>query len=201
MLPEADGASLVLPLVYDSIHNVTQLAERRDPAAGTMGGLGPVAHSASVMLKRFSECGPMMGLQPNECSIYPSVRYLLANLTLPNEPAVAVAAAAVNPVELQQQPNQMVPMGLGSGPAMANMGPGTPINQMAMQSGPMSMGVGVGGVLPQQQQTQGQVTMPIHSPYGQAPMSANPMTPVMSGMPLGPGSMGGQAGPAGNMQM
>lgn len=196
MLPEAEGASLVLPLVYDSINNITQLAERRDQAAGNLGGLGPVAHTASMMLKRFADCSQMMGLQPGECSIFPSVRYLLANLTLPNEPP---ALTAVNPVELQQhqQPNQMVPMGLGSGPGMANMGPGTPINPMQMQAGPMSMGGG--GVLPQQVQAQGQVTMPIHSPYGQAPMSANPMTPVMS-MPLGPASMGGQPGP-GNMQM
>lgn len=184
----------MLPLVYDSINNVTQLAERRDQSAGAMGGLGPVAHTASMMLKRFSECGHMMGLQPGECSIYPSVRYLLANLTLPNEPPAMAANNTADLQQQQQQPNQMVPMGLGSGPGMANMGPGTPINQMAMQSGPMSMG---GGVLPQQ--AQGQVTMPIHSPYGQAPMSANPMTPVMS-MPLGPGSMGGQPGP-GNMQM
>jgi mediator of RNA polymerase II transcription subunit 14 len=202
MLPEAEGASLVLPLVYDSINNVTQLAERRDPAAGNMGGLGPVTNTASVMLKRFGECSHMMGLQPGECSIYLAVRYLLANLTLPNEPP-AMAVGAGNPVELQQQqqqqqqPNQMVPMGLGSGPGMANMGPGTPINPMQMQAGPMSMG----GGLPQQVQTQGQVSMPIHSPYGQAPMSANPMTPVM-GMPINNtiGPAMGQGGP-GNMQM
>lgn len=195
MLPEAEGASLVLPLVYDSINNVTQLAERRDTAAGNMGGLGPVAHTASMMLKRFSECSHMMGVQPGECSIYLAVRYILANLPLPNEPP-AMAVGAGNAVEMQQQqPNQMVPMGLGSGPGMANMGPGTPINPMQMQGGPMSMGGG--GVLP----AQGQVSMPIHSPmtpYGQAPMSANPMTPVMS-MPIGPSSMG-QPG-QGNMQM
>ena len=197
MLPEAEGASLVLPLVYDSINNVTQLAERRDQT-GNIGGLGPVTNTASVMLKRFGECSHMMGLQPGECSIYLAVRYLLANLTLPNEPPV-MAVGTGNAVELQQQqqPNQMVPMGLGSCPGMANMGPGTPINPMQMQAGPMSMG----GGLPQQVQTQGQVSMPIHSPYGQAPMSANPMTPVM-GMPinntLGPAM--GQGGP-GNMQM
>ena len=195
MLPEADGASLVLPLVYDSVNNATQLAERRDAAGG--GSLGPVAHTASMMLKRFSECSHMMGVQPGECSIYLAVRYILANLTLPNEPP-AMSGNAVE-MQQQQQPNQMVPMGLGSGPGMANMGPGTPINAMQMQAGPM-MG---GGVLPQQVQPQGQVTMPIHSPmtpYGQAPMSANPMTPVMS-MPInntiGPGNMG----QPGNMQM
>lgn len=197
MLPEAEGASLVLPLVYDSINNVTQLAERRDAAAGNMGGLGPVAHTASMMLKRFGECSHMMGLQPGECSIYLAVRYLLANLTLPNEPPAMAVGPGNNGVELQQQPNQMVPMGLGSGPGMANMGPGTPINPMQMQAGPMSMG----GGLPQQVQTQGQVSMPIHSPYGQAPMSANPMTPVMS-MPINNtiGPTMGQGG-TGNMQM
>ena len=48
MLPEADGASLVLPLVYDSVNNATQLAlERRDAAGG--GSLGPVAHTVSLL--------------------------------------------------------------------------------------------------------------------------------------------------------
>lgn len=197
-MSEVDGASLVLPLVYDFNSNVTQLAERRDPAAGSTGGLGPLAHTASIMLKRFAECSHMMGLQQGECSIFPAVRELLTNLTLPNEPP-PVMSVGVN------QPN-MVPMGLGSGSGMAgaNMvaGPGTPINTMQspmqMQGGPMGMQSGV--VQPQQ----GQVSMPIVSPYGQTPMNANPMTPVMSMGPMGPGVMGqpnmGQSGP-GNMQM
>lgn len=194
-----DGASVVLPLVYDFANNITQLAERRDAAGSNLGGLGPVAHTANMMLKRFAECGHMMGgLQPGECSIFPAVRDLLVNLTLPNEPPPMTPVNAA--------PN-MVPMGLGSGPGMAGMvaglpgGPGTPMGamnamqspmqQQQMQAGPMSMGGG-GGV-----QNQGGVSMPIQvSPYGQAPMNANPMTPVMS---MGPMSMG-QPGP-GNMQM
>lgn len=192
MLPEVDGASVVLPLVYDFTNNITQLAERRETATGNMGGLGPLAHTASMMLKRFAECSHMMGLQPGECSIYPAIRDLLSNLTLPNEPP-AMAVGVNAPV------NTMVPMGLGSGPGMAGgmvAGPGTPMN--AMQS-PMQM---QGGPMMQGPAQQGQVSMPIQvSPYGQG--NANPMTPVMS---MGPGVMNmgqpnmGQQGP-GNMQM
>ena len=184
LIPEAEGASVVLPLVYDFTNNITQLAERRD---GTSSGLGPVAHTASMMLKRFAECSHMMGLQPNECSIFPAVRDLLVNLTLPNEPPPNMVA--VNPQ------SNMVPMGLGSGPGMvAGMpGPGTPMGGMNSMQSPMQQQMQGGP-------SQGQVSMPIQvSPYGQAPMNANPMTPVMS---MGPMSMGGQQqqGP-GNMQM
>lgn len=177
LLSDAEGSSLVLPLVYDLTNNVTQLAERRDATAGNPGGLGPVAHTASMMLKRFAECSHMMGLQPGECSIFPAVRDLLANLTCPNEPpSMVVNVNAPNPG--MQQANNMVPMGLGSGPGM---GPGTPINAMQMQ--PMNVG-GVQGV-----------SMPIHSPFGQ-PMSSNSMAPAMS-----MGQSINNIGQPGNMQM
>lgn len=189
MSADVDGASLILPLVYDVGSNVTQLAERRDPSGGGSSH-GPVAQTASMMLKRFNECGHMMGMQPGDCSIFPAVRDLLTNLTLPNEPP-AMAANQVAMQQAQQQPSQMVPMGMGSGPGMGNMVPGNQMSAMQMQGGPM----GMGGVMPQQVQPQGQVAMPIHSPYGQPQMNANPMTPVMS---MGP--MSGNMGP-GSMQM
>jgi mediator of RNA polymerase II transcription subunit 14 len=127
------------------------------------------------MLKRFAEY--MMGVQPGECSIFPAVRELLANLTLPNEPpSMSVNVNAANPG--MQQTNNMVPMGLGSGPGV--MGNTGTINPMQMQ--------GMVG--------QTQVSMPIHSPYGQ-PINPNTMAPVMS---MGQPNMGGNMQP-GNMQM
>lgn len=69
--------SLVLPLVYDVSTNITQLAaEKRDPGHAT----GTAA--ANAQLKRFLECTAMH----NECSLFPAVRDLLANLVLPSEP-------------------------------------------------------------------------------------------------------------------
>lgn len=78
--------SIVLPLVYDASTNLTQLAEKREPGPG-----GPMSAqrrdplptsaltAASLQLKRFVD----FNLNPSECSLYPAVRDLLANLTLP----------------------------------------------------------------------------------------------------------------------
>lgn len=67
---------MVLPLVYDISSNLTQSAEKRDVSAATAVG------AASMQLKRFAEFGQHTG----ECSLFPAVRDLLANLTLPSEP-------------------------------------------------------------------------------------------------------------------
>lgn len=75
-LPGMEPPSLVLPLVYDVSSNVTQLAEKRD--SGAASGIA----AASMQLKRFAEFGQHSG----ECSLFPAVRDLLANLTLPSEP-------------------------------------------------------------------------------------------------------------------
>lgn len=72
-----EPTSLVLPLVYDVSTNLTQLAEKRDPGPAT------ATAAASAQLKRFLECTSMH----NECSLFPAVRDLLANLVLPSEPA------------------------------------------------------------------------------------------------------------------
>jgi len=136
------------------------------------------------MLKRFTEYGQSFALSPGDCSIFPAIRDLLTNLTLPNEPQVMNVA--------MQQPNMgqvNVPMGLGSGPqqvGMGNIGPGTPINPLQMQGGPMPMGVGH-----QSQQPQPQVTMPIQSPYAQGMSSMTPMG-INN---LGPNINMGQPGP------
>ena len=182
---EAEGTSAVIPLVYDCNGNVTQLAERRDAASSTGPSTGsPLAQTAGLMLKRFTDYGQSFALSPGDCSIFPAIRDLLTNLTLPNEPQV------MN-VGLQQQTNMgqvNVPMGLGSGPqqgGIVNMGPGTPINPLQMQGGPIM------GHQPQQAQPQGQVTMPLQSPYAQG---MNPMG-TMGINNLGPNINMGQPGP------
>lgn len=71
--------SLVLPLVYDVTTNLTQLAEKRDPSPAT------AIAAASMQLKRYVDYG---GVNQSECSLFPAVRDLLANLTLPSEPPV-----------------------------------------------------------------------------------------------------------------
>lgn len=75
---QGEPPSLVLPLVYDVSTNLTQLAEKRDPAPAS------ATAAASLQLKRFAE----YGANPSECSLFPAVRDLLANLTLPSEPPV-----------------------------------------------------------------------------------------------------------------
>ena len=188
MSPESEGASVILPLVYDLNTNVTQLAERRD--ANTAPGSGnPVAQTASMMLKRFYEYNAMQA----DCSIFACIRELLTSLTLPNEPPSMNA---------MQQPTMNVPMGLGSGPQVGvpgmsvALGPGTP-GMMQMQSGPMGVGMGM------QQNPGGQVNMPIQSPmsgYGPVPGAGMGQgQPVMSIGNMGPMSNMGQQGPGGMM--
>lgn len=72
-----DSTSLVLPLIYDTTSNVTQLAEKRDS------GPASAITTASMLLKRFLDC---TGSMHTECSLYPAVRELLGNLILPSEP-------------------------------------------------------------------------------------------------------------------
>lgn len=85
--------SLVLPLVYDISNNMTQLAEKRDP------GSGSAITAASMLLKRFLDCTNLH----SECSLFPAVRDLLANLTLPSENQVV----ASSPVGVMMGQGQM----------------------------------------------------------------------------------------------
>lgn len=73
-----DCVSLVLPMVYDISSNITQLAERREQVQSI------AMTAASHQLRRFAD----FALQ-NECSLFPAVRDILANLALPNEPQPA----------------------------------------------------------------------------------------------------------------
>ncbi|EEB11666.1 CRSP complex subunit, putative [Pediculus humanus corporis] len=94
--------SLVLPLVYDVSTNLTQLAEKRDPGPAT------AMTAASMQLKRFAE----FGLNHNECSLFPAVRDLLANLILPSEPQIISSPAHTGSVTPTMQPSPA----MGGGP-------------------------------------------------------------------------------------
>lgn len=92
--------SVVLPLIYDVGANITQLAEKREA------GSNPAMTAASQLLKQFSQFPPNM----NECSVYPAIRELLINLTLPSEPQQPNAT----PGGIQQiQPSAMQMHGQG----------------------------------------------------------------------------------------
>ncbi|XP_058460254.1 mediator of RNA polymerase II transcription subunit 14 [Malaya genurostris] len=109
-----DSVTMLLPMVYDMTVNHTQLAERREQVTPQL------TSAVSAHLRRFVECTV---LQPGECSLFPAVRDLLMNLTLPNEQPPP-----------GQMPNQIGPMG-GMQP-----GPG----QMVGQITPSPVGAQVG---------------------------------------------------------
>lgn len=97
--------SLVLPLIYDVSTNLTQLAEKRD--AGPASAMA----AASLQLKRFAEYPNM-----SECSVFPAVRDLLANLTLPSEQHQASPTPAQMHSPMPQQPVYPVGIPLGMMP-------------------------------------------------------------------------------------
>ncbi|XP_043274195.1 mediator of RNA polymerase II transcription subunit 14 isoform X2 [Venturia canescens] len=117
---QGEPPSLVLPLVYDVSTNLTQLAEKRDP------GPASATAAASLQLKRFAE----YGANPSECSLFPAVRDLLANLTLPSEPPVisqvvaSPAGGQVTPTQQIQSPAMQMhsPMAGGQGPPQGPYG-------------------------------------------------------------------------------
>ncbi|XP_046477470.1 mediator of RNA polymerase II transcription subunit 14 isoform X1 [Neodiprion pinetum] len=117
---QGETPSLVLPLVYDLANNLTQLAEKRDP------GPASATAAASSQLKRFAE----YGANPTECSLFPAVRDLLANLTLPSETPVmpqvvaSPAAGQITPTQQIQSPAMQMhsPMAGGQGPPQGPYG-------------------------------------------------------------------------------
>ncbi|EFN69905.1 Mediator of RNA polymerase II transcription subunit 14, partial [Camponotus floridanus] len=125
--------SFVLPFVYDVTTNVTQLAERRDL------NISPAITAASMQLKRFAD----YGANQSECSLFPSVRDLLANFTLPSEPPVisqVVASPAGNQVPSTQQIQNAAmqmhsPMAGGQGPPQGPYGIQS-MPPMSMMGGP-----------------------------------------------------------------
>lgn len=69
---------LVLPLVYDMQTNITQLADKKDSQ--------PHLTAVNMHLKRYCDFSHTHG----ECTLWPSVRDLLTNFTLPQEAPSAV---------------------------------------------------------------------------------------------------------------
>ncbi|XP_055842956.1 mediator of RNA polymerase II transcription subunit 14 isoform X2 [Episyrphus balteatus] len=126
-MDRSNSPSLVLPMIYDLNSNITQLAERREQAPSQ------AANAAGNLLRRFADYGP----QPGECSLFPAVRDLLTNLTLPSD---------VPPPGAQMPGAQsIVPSPVGSSPGpmmhspMAQMGQVGPPPQgypMAPNQGP-----------------------------------------------------------------
>lgn len=103
-----DSVSLVLPLVHVVNKNLTQLVNRDNITS-------PITIALNEQLKRFSE----YGMQMNECSLFPAVRDLLMNFTLPNEMPLGMQS--------QQIPNLPTPMGMSPNPMLHS--PMQPMNQ------------------------------------------------------------------------
>ena len=123
---QGETPSLVLPLVYDVSTNLTQLAEKRDPSPAS------AMAAASLQLKRFAE----YGANQSECSLFPAVRDLLANLTLPSEPPV-MSQVVPSPAGGQVTPTQQI-----QSPAMQLHSP------MAGNQGPPQTPYGIQGMPP-----------------------------------------------------
>lgn len=94
--------AIILPLIYDTGTNVTQLAEKRET------GSLPAMTAASQLLKHFSQ------FQSNitECSVFPAIRELLINLTLPSEPQQQNPTPGV---QQMQSPAMQMPQGAQPG--------------------------------------------------------------------------------------
>ncbi|KAK3931598.1 Mediator of RNA polymerase II transcription subunit 14 [Frankliniella fusca] len=194
-----EGASVVLPLMYDVALRNTQVAEKREP------GPALAVAAANIQLKRFAEYSASSHVG-QESMLLLAVRDLLMNLNLPTDISQAssiVAGLVVGPNSCHS-PLGMggmgvhghgmgvhahgmgLPMGAGAHGMhmghMAGMGPGPgPMAGMGPMMGPMSSGMGMG-------------MGPSMGPMGMGGMG--------TGMPMGMmgpghGAMGGQVGPMG----
>ncbi|XP_065317157.1 uncharacterized protein LOC135925664 isoform X3 [Gordionus sp. m RMFG-2023] len=70
--------SLVVPIVYDINNNITQLADPTKSSSALPNS--PVISAINIVLKRFAEYHYQNF--PNRCSLYPSVKELITNLTI-----------------------------------------------------------------------------------------------------------------------
>lgn len=105
-----DSVTLVLPLVHVVTKNLTQLVNRENISS-------PITIAVNEQLKRFADYNAHSG----ECSLFPAVRDLLMNFTLPNEIPVGLQS--------QQMPNQILassPVGSSPNPMMHS--PMQPVN-------------------------------------------------------------------------
>ncbi|XP_065086369.1 mediator of RNA polymerase II transcription subunit 14 [Ochlerotatus camptorhynchus] len=129
-----DSVTMVLPMVYDMTVNHTSLAERREQV------IPQLTSAVSAHLRRFVEC---TGLQQGECSLFPAVRDLLMNLTLPNEqPPPGQMANQIGAM------GAMAPGGPGPGPMGGQIAPSPVGAQVGSSPNPMMhspMQIGAGG--------------------------------------------------------
>lgn len=103
--------SLVIPLIYDVASNTTQLAEKKDTPPT------PAMTAVNQLLKQFAQ----YQTAHNECSLFPAVRDLLINLTLPSEPQQPMPAlGAVQ--QIQSPAMQMGQSGQAGYPVNMPMG-------------------------------------------------------------------------------
>ncbi|XP_064090575.1 mediator of RNA polymerase II transcription subunit 14-like [Macrobrachium nipponense] len=89
--PETEPPSLMLPVVYDTVTNKTQMAERREQS-----------NNPSVTLQVINEIMGRVAVQQNELSLFPCIRELVCNLTL--GPDGNVIASPVTPASSQGTP-------------------------------------------------------------------------------------------------
>lgn len=109
-----DSVSLVLPLVHVVTKNLTQLVNRETISS-------PIAIAINEQLKRFAD----YNMHSGECSLFPAVRDLLMNFTLPNE----------MPMGMQPQiPNLPTPMGMSPNPMLHS-----PMQQMGQNIVPPAL--------------------------------------------------------------
>lgn len=115
--------TLALPFIYDIQNNSTTLAERKE--------LGPSNVTSAVIhhIRRFAEYG---GVQHNECTLFPTIRDLLTNLTSSNEPPA--------PINIQNQIVQSPVGPVGSSPGPMMHSPMPPMGQGGPQQASYGMG-------------------------------------------------------------
>ncbi|XP_071549261.1 mediator of RNA polymerase II transcription subunit 14 [Panulirus ornatus] len=198
--PDTEPPNLMLPVVYDSVTNKTQMAERRDHG-----------NIPSVTLQVINDIMSRVVVQPNEMSLYPCIRELLCSLSLgPDGNAVATPPTSAG----QGTPTSSggtVPQSLGSphltSPHMASphtpgSSGGTPVVQASMAStmsqGMISSGTGTVTTNVSTLSSQGMVsTMSSGSHFsGPKPASAvGHMQQTLSSVgPIGPQSMANMQG-------
>ncbi|CAH0553803.1 unnamed protein product [Brassicogethes aeneus] len=102
--------SIVLPFIYDVGANVTSLAEKRE-----MGSV-PALQAASQILKNFGHFQANMA----DCSVFPAIRELLLNLTLPQEQQQQQQSPA-QPQQIMSPAMQMAQQGGGAPPPQGYM--------------------------------------------------------------------------------
>lgn len=126
-----DVPSLALPFIYDMSVNVTQVAERREQVPS-------FANSAVLHhLRRFADYG---GVAHNECSLFPAIRDLLTNLSLPNE-----GQPQPQPSSLQSQLVQSPAGAVGSSPGPMMHSPMPPMGQAIPSQQQQGYGMGPTG--------------------------------------------------------